>query len=253
MYWRKRRGSLCEAVDTAILDLLAVPQAPRRRGSPRPGIGSPCSSRPARSAASSAGTSGTPRPARSGSTPGRACSRCRRSSTSCSRTPGPRARTWTWSRWTRGAARLPRRHVLDSCAGPGVRRPDRGRLRRRGGRRLAAVVAAGRAGLDGLVARSCAAPSTRPRDAGRRWPGGWTTWPRSRPAGPCAAWAAGTCATRGCGCCWTGMPPIPAPTPPGAGRAGRDPLRRADLRRLVPARWAGHPRRRAARALRASA
>ena len=28
MYWRKRRGSLCEAVDTAILDLLAVPQAP---------------------------------------------------------------------------------------------------------------------------------------------------------------------------------------------------------------------------------
>jgi RNA polymerase sigma factor (sigma-70 family) len=28
MYWRKRRGSLCEAVDTAILDLIAVPQAP---------------------------------------------------------------------------------------------------------------------------------------------------------------------------------------------------------------------------------
>ena len=28
MYWRKRRGSLCEAVDTAILDLLAIPQAP---------------------------------------------------------------------------------------------------------------------------------------------------------------------------------------------------------------------------------
>src|SRR3979411_1670798 len=28
MYWRKRRGSLCEAVDTAILDLISPPQAP---------------------------------------------------------------------------------------------------------------------------------------------------------------------------------------------------------------------------------
>jgi len=28
MYWRKRRGSLCEAVDTAILDLISTPQAP---------------------------------------------------------------------------------------------------------------------------------------------------------------------------------------------------------------------------------
>ncbi len=28
MYWRKRRGSLCDAVDTAILDLISVPQAP---------------------------------------------------------------------------------------------------------------------------------------------------------------------------------------------------------------------------------
>src|SRR3954463_10006709 len=27
MYCRKRRGSLCEALDTAILDLLAIPQA----------------------------------------------------------------------------------------------------------------------------------------------------------------------------------------------------------------------------------
>ena len=33
---------------------------------------------------------------------------------------------------------------------------------------------------------------------------------------------------------------------PGPGRAGRGPLRRADLRRLVPARRAGHARRRAA-------
>ena len=30
MYWRKRRGSLCEAVDTAILDLIATPQAPHQ-------------------------------------------------------------------------------------------------------------------------------------------------------------------------------------------------------------------------------
>lgn len=30
MYWRKRRGSLCEAVDTAILDLISTPQAPRQ-------------------------------------------------------------------------------------------------------------------------------------------------------------------------------------------------------------------------------
>jgi len=29
MYWRKRRGSLCDAVDTAILDLISVPQAPK--------------------------------------------------------------------------------------------------------------------------------------------------------------------------------------------------------------------------------
>lgn len=28
MYWRKRRGSLCDAVDSAILDLLSVPQPP---------------------------------------------------------------------------------------------------------------------------------------------------------------------------------------------------------------------------------
>lgn len=28
MYWRKRRGSLCDAVDTAILELVSVPQAP---------------------------------------------------------------------------------------------------------------------------------------------------------------------------------------------------------------------------------
>ena len=49
-------------------------------------------------------------------------------------------------------------------------------------------------------------------------------WRRRRPGrhrpGPhaCAAWAAGTCPTRGCGCCWTGTPPTPAPT-----RAGRRP------------------------------
>ncbi len=30
MYWRKRRGSLCEAVDTAILDLISMPQSPRQ-------------------------------------------------------------------------------------------------------------------------------------------------------------------------------------------------------------------------------
>ncbi|MBV8199921.1 MAG: sigma-70 family RNA polymerase sigma factor [Acidobacteria bacterium] len=30
MYWRKRRGSLCEAVDAAILELIAAPQAPRQ-------------------------------------------------------------------------------------------------------------------------------------------------------------------------------------------------------------------------------
>ncbi len=30
MYWRKRRGSLCEAVDTAILDLISEPQAPEQ-------------------------------------------------------------------------------------------------------------------------------------------------------------------------------------------------------------------------------
>src|SRR5262249_22607157 len=30
MYWRKRRGSLCEAVDMAILDLISTPQAPRQ-------------------------------------------------------------------------------------------------------------------------------------------------------------------------------------------------------------------------------
>ncbi len=30
MYWRKRRGSLCESVDTAILDLISTPQAPRQ-------------------------------------------------------------------------------------------------------------------------------------------------------------------------------------------------------------------------------
>jgi RNA polymerase sigma factor (sigma-70 family) len=30
MYWRKRRGSLCEAVDAAILDLISTPQAPRQ-------------------------------------------------------------------------------------------------------------------------------------------------------------------------------------------------------------------------------
>jgi RNA polymerase sigma factor (sigma-70 family) len=30
MYWRKRRGSLCEAVDTAILDLVSEPQAPEQ-------------------------------------------------------------------------------------------------------------------------------------------------------------------------------------------------------------------------------
>jgi RNA polymerase sigma factor (sigma-70 family) len=28
MYWRKRRGNLCEAVDAAILELIAAPQAP---------------------------------------------------------------------------------------------------------------------------------------------------------------------------------------------------------------------------------
>lgn len=28
MYWRKRRGSLCSAVDTAILDLISAPQKP---------------------------------------------------------------------------------------------------------------------------------------------------------------------------------------------------------------------------------
>ena len=30
MYWRKRRGSLCDAVDTAILDLVSEPQAPEQ-------------------------------------------------------------------------------------------------------------------------------------------------------------------------------------------------------------------------------
>jgi RNA polymerase sigma factor (sigma-70 family) len=30
MYWRKRRGSLCESVDSAILDLISTPQAPRQ-------------------------------------------------------------------------------------------------------------------------------------------------------------------------------------------------------------------------------
>jgi RNA polymerase sigma factor (sigma-70 family) len=30
MYWRKRRGSLCDAVDTAILELVSVPQPPEQ-------------------------------------------------------------------------------------------------------------------------------------------------------------------------------------------------------------------------------
>src|SRR5215475_5087550 len=30
MYWRKRRGSLCEAVDSAILDLISQPEVPRQ-------------------------------------------------------------------------------------------------------------------------------------------------------------------------------------------------------------------------------
>ncbi|HVT15158.1 MAG TPA: sigma-70 family RNA polymerase sigma factor [Thermoanaerobaculia bacterium] len=33
MYWRKRRGSLCEAVDTAILELMSAPQAPAQEKS----------------------------------------------------------------------------------------------------------------------------------------------------------------------------------------------------------------------------
>jgi RNA polymerase sigma factor (sigma-70 family) len=33
MYWRKRRGSLCEAVDTAILDLISTPAPPEQEKS----------------------------------------------------------------------------------------------------------------------------------------------------------------------------------------------------------------------------
>ncbi len=146
------------------------------------------------------------------------------------------------------AARLRGRHRARLlCRPAGLHRPDRRGPRRRGGRRLAAALAAGRPDLGGVLAGRPAPPGRLSAGRWPGWPGGWATWPPSRPAGRCAAWAAACCATRACGCCWTGTPPTPAPTRAGrpAALVGRA-LRGAGLRRLVSARRAGHARRRAA-------
>ena len=83
--------------------------SPRRRGWPRPDTGSPSLEQAERSAASSAGSRGTGTP----STPGRAWSRCRRSTATCSPRPAGRSRTPSTSCRLDPAVALPvrRRHA----------------------------------------------------------------------------------------------------------------------------------------------
>ena len=124
-----------------------------------------------------------------------------------------------------------------------VRRPHRRRARRRGGRRLAAALAAGRTHLGRRPGgTSCAGRST-PR---------WTLARLAWRLGDLAAIAPGR-TLRGLG---RGLPARPAPADaagpvrhlhrrgpaPRAGGAGGGPVRGAGIRRLVPARRAGHPR-----------
>ena len=130
--------------------------------------------------------------------------------------------------------RFPDGSTLDSTTAR-LRRPDRRRVRAGGRRRLGTPVAAGRPGVGRVVARhparaGRAALAGPARLAGRR-PG------RGRPGSDAAR---------------VGPPPSARPAAadaarplrdvhrrrpaPGAGRAGRDPVRGADLRRLVSAR-----------------
>ena len=153
------------------------------------------------------------------------------------------------------------RHVLPRRHRPGLRRRTPACSRDRiaaalgagGGRRLAPALAAGRPGLGRRRGGTCCAGrwTARASLAGAGLAAGRPGRDRARPDAA-RRWAAATCATRGCGCCWTGTPPTPAPT-----RAGRRPRWLAipyaelDVRRLVPARRPGHARRRAARPVRA--
>ena len=176
---------------------------------------------------------------RSASTPGRACSRCPRCSPTCSR-PGHRCPTWC--RWTRRAAPFRRRHRAGLVRRPGrVRRPDRAP-------RSAPAAAADWQRLWRRAARVWDA-SWRAHPAARRStsPLAWPGWPGG--CGDLAAVAPGPDAARA----GPALPARPAAADaagplrdvhrrrpaPGAGRAGRDPVRRAGLRRLVPARRPG--------------
>ena len=188
-------------------------------------------------------------PGRSASTPGRACSPCRRSSPTCSPRPVD-LDGWTWSgsiRWSGTSSptaprSTPRRTRPRSPAGSRPRSatgppPTGARLWRRAGRVWRRV----------LARTSCAPRWTHRCDLAR------LAWRLRRPgrdrarAAPCAALGRVVPARPAAADAARPVRHLHRLRPaPGAGRAGRDPVRRADLRRLVPARRPGHAGRRAA-------